>query len=172
MTFLEDYDFTDLLTSAIVLYYLCFYIHLAKVDSLTKLFNRQSYYQDSITYQDDITGVVSIDMNDLKKTNDTYGHEAGDIALRSISDVMSKYCGKKGIAYRVGGDEFVILYLNATEEEIIESINLIKEKMNDTSYTCAYGYHMHSKNELIDDVVRISDQKMYEDKSIQKKNRE
>lgn len=172
MSFLEDYDFTDLLTSSIVLYYLYFYIHLSKVDPLTTIGNRQSYYHDIISLNDDITGVVSIDMNNLKLTNDTYGHEAGDVALRTIALVMKEYCGKKGLAYRIGGDEFVILYLNAKEEEIVESINRIKENMDKTPYSCAYGYEMRERKESIEYVVRVSDQKMYDNKALIKEKGE
>lgn len=172
MSFLEDYDFTDLLTSSIVLYYLCFYIHLSKVDPLTTIGNRQSYYHDIISLNDDITGVVSIDMNNLKLTNDTYGHEAGDVALRTIALVMKDYCGKKGLAYRIGGDEFVILYLNAKEEEIVESINRIKKNMDKTPYSCAYGYEMRERKENIEYVVRVSDQKMYDNKALIKEREE
>ena len=173
MTFLEDYDFTDLFTSSIVLYYLCFYIHLSKVDPLTTLGNRQSYYHDIISLKDDITGVVSIDMNNLKRTNDTYGHEAGDTALKTIALVMRDHCGKKGLTYRIGGDEFVILYLNATEEEIMESINKIKENMDKTIYSCAYGYEMrNNKKDNIEDIVRLSDQKMYDNKALLKRRKD
>ena len=95
-------------------------------------------------------------MNNLKRTNDTYGHEAGDTALKTIALVMRDHCGKKGLTYRIGGDEFVILYLNATEKEIMESINKIKENMDKTIYSCAYGYEMrNNKKDNIEDIIHF-----------------
>ena len=170
--FYEEYDFTDLFTASIVLYYLCFYIHLSKVDPLTRIGNRQSYYHSIIENNDSITGVVSIDMNNLKLTNDTYGHEEGDRALKTIAQVMSNNCGKKGTAYRIGGDEFVILYVNATEDEVKAGLENVKNAMDKTPYTCAYGYEMRIKKEDIEDIVRISDQKMYTNKALLKRRKD
>lgn len=172
MSYLEQYDFTDIFTAGIVLYYLCFYIHLAKIDPLTSLLNRQSYYQDMKSHNDSITGAASIDMNNLKTINDSQGHEAGDLAIITISDVLWKNCGRKGIVYRIGGDEFVVLYSNASEEEVKESISNMRTKMSETAYSCAYGYHMRLKGESIDDVVNQADHKMYEDKATLKRRKD
>ena len=59
-------EYNALFSSALVLYYLCIYIHMAKIDPLTQLLNRQSYYQDMKAFGDRITGIVSVDMNELK----------------------------------------------------------------------------------------------------------
>ena len=58
-------DYSPVLTSGLVFYYLFIYIHMANVDPLTKLLNRQIYYQDISDKGYKITAVVSVDMNNL-----------------------------------------------------------------------------------------------------------
>ena len=166
-----DKDYSALFTSAIVLYYLFIYIHLSKIDSLTLLSNRQNYYADMRSNSKSITGVVSIDMNDLKILNDKYGHEAGDEALKKVADIMRDYVCKEATVYRVGGDEFMIFFKDATEEEISKNIDLMREKINESGYSCAFGYAMRENGETIEDTIRRSDVKMYEDKAFLKKGR-
>ena len=159
-------NYTMLFTTSILLYYLSYYIHMSMIDALTRLLNRHSFYQDIKAYNDRITCVVSVDMNNLKTINDNEGHEAGDTAIYTIANVLMHNSGSKGTCYRTGGDEFIILYLDAKEEEVIEAINNIRNAMNETKYVCAYGYQMKNKNDDIDEIIRLSDEKMYEDKAI------
>ena len=164
-------EYNALFSSALVLYYLCIYIHMAKIDPLTQLLNRQSYYQDIDTLGDRITGVVSADMNELKYINDNLGHEAGDNALKTVSGVLWENCGKNGTVYRVGGDEFMILYTSASEDEIKAAVDVMKSRMAKTDFVCAFGYAMKARGEKIDDAIRESDARMYEDKAATKKAR-
>ena len=157
-------DFTLMFTTSIVLYYLFIYIHLSKIDPLTSLFNRQSYYQDMDAYKDSITGVVSVDMNYLKTINDQYGHNAGDEALVTISKIMIEYKGNKAFVYRIGGDEFVIFYFNETKENIEKAIEVMREKIKEANYSCAFGYYMKSYFESVEGAVRLSERIMYVEK--------
>ena len=156
-------DYNAIFISAMVLYYMYVYIHMSKIDPLTSLLNRQGYYK-AIQTNRSITGVVSVDMNDLKVLNDTYGHEAGDKALRAVSDVMRDYCGHGGTVYRVGGDEFMIFYNATGEEEIRTAIETMRAKMAEMTYMCAFGYSMTRPDATIEDTIRESDEKMYADK--------
>ena len=162
-------DYAAIFTSAILLYYICMYIHMARIDSMTTLLNRQSYYQDLNGHG--ITGVVSVDMNDLKYYNDNLGHEAGDTALKTVSVVMRDHCGRGGTVYRVGGDEFMILYDNAAEEDIVAAIEEMRRFMAETPYVCAFGYAMKREDETITDTMRRSDAAMYEDKAFLKQKK-
>ena len=154
-------DYSAFFTSGILLYYVFIYIHMSRIDPLTELLNRQSFYKDISKNAKSITGIVSVDMNNLKYLNDNFGHEAGDKALKTISSVMNKSCGRGGTAYRIGGDEFVILYTNAEEEAIIENIKNMRSGIEEAKYSCAFGYSMKSPDETIKEVLRRSDEKMY-----------
>ncbi len=166
-----DRDYNAMFTSSIVLYYIYVYTQLSKTDSLTSLLNRQSYYKETASNSRAITGVVSVDMNDLKYLNDSFGHEAGDKALQTVSEVLRSFCGQGGRVYRVGGDEFMILYTGADEADIAAYVSVMREKMEETEYMCAFGYAMRKPGENIADAIRLSDGMMYEDKARMKAGR-
>ena len=140
---------------------------MAGIDSLTKLLNRQSLYQEIELNENAIHVVMSIDMNELKYYNDTFGHAKGDEALATISKILRDNCGTTRL-YRVGGDEFVALYRNVSEDEINKFIEAMREELSKTEYSCAFGYSM--KKDTIDEMMRIADMNMYEDKEKMKPN--
>lgn len=164
-------DYSSLFTSAILLNFIYLYIHLSRIDALTLLLNRQSYYQAIRSRAKYISGVVSVDMNDLKYLNDNMGHEAGDKALKTVADVMRDHHGRGGKVYRVGGDEFMIVYTGASESEIQSAVATMRKKMSETPYTCAFGYAMKEPNGDVADAIRESDKRMYADKAELKKKR-
>ena len=166
--FEEDRDFSALFSSALLLYFIYLYIHRSKTDPLTQLLNRQSYYQD-LQQDRQITAVVSIDMNDLKYWNDNFGHEAGDTALKTIAEILQKNCEKTGRVYRVGGDEFMILFMGAGELSVINSIDRMVVSLSETPYACAFGYAMKPQDVQVEDAIRESDGKMYAQKEQMKK---
>ena len=134
-------------------------------DPLTKLSNRQSFYEDIIRYEKDITTVVSVDMNGLKSLNDKEGHLAGDKALRSIGEALNECSDKTAFAYRIGGDEFVMLFLHRNEDEVKDLISQLKKKISDAGYSVSVGYAMRfGKDETVEDMIRRSDEYMYFDK--------
>ena len=151
--------------SALV-YYLYLYIERTQIDTLTGLFNRETYYHDVEKMGRSITGVIQFDMNGLKYINDNFGHLEGDKALSTIAEVISKAAKRNMYVYRLGGDEYIILCHNGTEEDIIETVTRFKELINKTKYHCSYGYSYHSKNKdvTITDLLKEAEKKMYEDK--------
>ncbi len=70
-----------------------------------------------------ITAVVSVDMNDLKKINDTQSHSAGDLALTTVAECLTKNRVRNKKVYRIGGDEFAIFYRGQTEEDVQNDID-------------------------------------------------
>lgn len=111
-----------------------------------------------------LLALVSVDMNGQKLYNDTQGHEAGDTALKTVSAVLWENCGPSGVVYRVGGDEFIILYKSAGDVEPLEAIAAMREKMAQTPYVCAFGYAA-KKGKSVEDAVRRADAEMYADKA-------
>ena len=112
--------------------------------------------------------IISMDLNDLKYINDNFGHKAGDIALLTFAEVCRSVKTNKFILYRTGGDEFMILGIKATMDEAKELVELIKEKLAETPYTCSFGIHEYKPGDDFDAVVVKADKAMYEDKSIYK----
>ena len=161
-----DTDYTGLLATELVLYYLFLYIQMAKSDPLTHLLNRQSYYRDLETYEKRFTGVISVDMNELKWINDTQGHDAGDRALATIAACLRERCNSDGSVYRVGGDEFMILYRGASAKQILSDLEDMRAGMEKTGYVCAFGVclRQHPEDKIADMLVS-ADQAMYAEKA-------
>ncbi|MBP5429012.1 MAG: GGDEF domain-containing protein [Clostridia bacterium] len=168
----DPINYSLLFTTSIVLYYLFIYLHFARFDALTGLLNRQVYYSDMHNGADKIDYAVSIDLNDLKHINDGYGHDAGDVALKTVASVLKKHVGRHGTVYRIGGDEFVIFYRNVDEGDVVRAIAKMREEMEKTPYVCAFGYAKKESLHSVEDAVRFADREMYDDKTQIKKFQE
>lgn len=100
---------------------------IAEVDTITKLFNRQTTEQhinDILLASEDgeIHTFLAIDVDNFKKVNDTYGHLCGDILLKGIGEIFQKIFRKTDVLGRIGGDEFVV-FMNG-----VGSPSLVKDK--------------------------------------------
>ena len=164
--------YNSIFTSAIVLYFLFYYIETSKIDSLTGLMNRQCYYKEiKNTFNNKVTAVVSVDMNDLKYYNDSFGHAAGDKALKTVAKVLLMGTRFKKTVFRVGGDEFFILYYAASKEFVEKDIALMRAEMAKTEYVCAFGWSPVHSMSKIEDAVRYADALMYKEKATLKKTK-
>lgn len=170
LIFKENVDYTIILATALLLYYTFTYIYRAGTDTLTGLYNRQSFYQDMKINVPKKEAIVSIDMNDLKFYNDNFGHSKGDEALMAVGHILENECGEHGRAYRIGGDEFVILYTNVVEKDVVYKISHMKDCISKTEYSCAFGYAMKNNNSAHDTLL-MADASMYEDKKKMKKEK-
>ena len=95
---------------------------LAREDSLTKIPNRRSFYENGAVafstghrQQLPIT-IIFIDVDRFKSINDTYGHKMGDKLLFEAAQVMNENVRKNDVIGRLGGDEFCLILLNADRE--------------------------------------------------------
>ena len=151
---------------------------LANKDSLTGLRNKTAYDKATVNLEQKIKkneaefGIVIVDLNDLKKINDNYGHEAGNAAIISLSKIICNIFVHSPV-YRIGGDEFAVIIQNNDYKKIDE---LIKEFMdtvsavkNNTSLdeteriSAAIGYAIYSKDtdSNVIDVFCRADHEMY-----------
>ena len=146
----------------ILLYYLYVYEQYTRRDALTGLFNRQSFYGDIEKNPSAISGIISIDMNELKWMNDTYGHGAGDKALKAVSECFVRASGPKERIYRVGGDEFIVICRERNVEEMQKIVEDMRSAVDKTGYSCAFGL---SVNKTADEMLKEADDRMYEDKA-------
>lgn len=151
-------------------------IYKSNTDELTGFLNRRAYEEalDELTAEglrDDFV-YVSVDVNGLKVTNDTLGHQAGDELLRGAADTMRHCLAGFGRVYRTGGDEFVAL-LNAEPQKLEEIIRDFNEAIQQwkgqfvESMAVSVGYATRSEfpSGTLDELAGIADQRMYEAKS-------
>lgn len=122
-------------------------------------------------------GIIQFDVNNLKIINDTKGHEAGDLLIKTAADIIDRSFGTIGTCYRVGGDEFVAIttYSHAPlacEEAILKFESLIEQFNRNPSkpfdLRIAYGvaYYQNTENRYITlkEVHKIADERMYNKK--------
>lgn len=158
-------------------------------DELTGLCSRRGFYSkmDELFALPDALGyaaVVMIDSDDLKKVNDTYGHNNGDRYLCEIANVLLKVNAPGQLTARLGGDEFAILFYGAgSKEEIDEYMNRLEElRLNhvmkmEKDVVIDVKFSMGKAFYVIDGVeserlMRVADKRMYIDKRERKKNKQ
>lgn len=92
-------------------------------DQMTGLYNHKAFYGklEFAMNQAKETGnnccLAMVDVDDFKKVNDTYGHDAGDQVLILLASVLKEYCGAGDVACRYGGEEFAVIFSGETLEE-------------------------------------------------------
>ena len=105
------------------------YNHKMYRDTLTGVYNRQ-YYEEQVAARP-VTGVAMLDMDSLKAINDSYGHNAGDLALQHLmSCVMENTTGKEKVV-RFGGDEFVIAFENVSEKDFRKTLERMRKAVEE-----------------------------------------
>ena len=113
----------------------------ASTDTLTGLYNRRQFFaltdQAFAMAQREHTPycAIMLDIDHFKNINDTYGHDAGDLVLKHLSDVMRQTLRKSDIIARWGGEEFIIFLQNTTPEKGIHPANKLREAVQATSVT-------------------------------------
>lgn len=145
-------------------------------DKLTQCFNRRAYENDMHAFRGEPIPkdlvFVSIDVNGLKKVNDSMGHQAGDELLIGAATCMKKCFGRWGKVYRTGGDEFIIILsadsnrLEGIKEAFEEAIcSWEGEKVKGISVSCGYVTQEEYPDYTMDEIAKIADDKMYEMKA-------
>lgn len=157
---------------ALTFYYLYLNTQQFKRDSMTNVFNRRCFYLDSEKYISSISAVMSIDLNDLKKWNDEFGHAKGDEAICTLVHCIESVIPKNCYLYRVGGDEFMILCFNKDKAVIKQFLSEIKNSIAQTPFSCAIGVAYSNSDMDFKRMCLQADQEMYEDKMRMKQGHE
>lgn len=141
-------------------------------DGLTGLYNKGKYIsmQDGAFKQAESIAVFYFDVNNLKTVNDTLGHEAGDRLIKRAAESIKCIADEEIYAFRMGGDEFVVVAPNISEEatrSMEQTWNNALTEINSTKedpITIACGIEYAAKPYVFDEVVSSADEKMYKNK--------
>lgn len=138
---------------------------LSHLDKLTSFYNRNSFIEDTedIENHDTSIGIVYLDINGLKETNDLFGHAAGDELLKTCADIIRSSSSSEAL-YRVGGDEFVIIYQDIDEATFHHDVEKIKNSCKNSSCQAAIGSKWDKSCKNITEAMKVADKLMYEDK--------
>jgi len=160
---------------------------LADQDALISVSNRRAFVREMtrmISYSERYgihSSLLYLDLNDLKKINDTYGHAAGDAALLHLADVIVKNLRDSDIIGRLGGDEFGVILPKANEktarakaEHLIGKIEKkpLMWKGEKLHLNVAYGIYPLRLGESADQALDNADKNMYLHKQDMKRNTE
>ena len=148
-------------------------IYTSNTDELTKCFNRHAY--ETAIHSLDLHKewiYISLDINGLKRVNDSLGHAAGDELICGAANCMKSCFQNYGNVYRIGGDEFVIIVTEKTSElpnllvNFDQKVARWKGELID-SMNVSYGYVFSSEKEWngIYDIAKAADASMYKSKS-------
>ena len=149
----------------------------AVTDGLTGLYNRryfEEYLKKEVTRalrQKQPFSIIGLDLDHLKQINDTYGHAFGDLAIKTVAEVLKKNARSIDTAARMGGEEFNVILpgidssgamiaaeriRKALENEELDTINHITASIGVATFL------EHSDN--IEDILELTDQAMYQSK--------
>ena len=161
------------------------YLSMAKTDILTGLGNRRAlemYISEIANSQNSAirVGCIVCDLNDLKITNDRYGHAAGDKLIKDFAQCLKECFENRGVAFRTGGDEFYVLFSDVEVDMAAMMRRLligIEGTSTDTEYriSCSrgcYADYVPSHNEAaIWDIIKLADAEMYKQKKADRQAR-
>ena len=156
---------------------------LASTDAATGCANRRGLrrYVDRPSPGGD-KGVLYLDLDNLKKTNDRYGHESGDAAIALLAEVLKTQVRAGDIAARVGGDEFVCIVdaqapsdVDALRQRIVDDFSTQARRQPQLEYigvSVGQSYFPASGEELdLNALLKGADERMYADKLARKQQR-
>lgn len=155
-----------------------YYKTLALQDPLSRCYSRAAFELDKGAWGGEtVRTVFFLDLNNLKTTNDLYGHSVGDQLIHALGEVLNRVFFSVGKCYRVGGDEFWVVCDDLSEGQ---SMKIIEEARQETdSYNnnselpikLDYAIGVCDTTEANGDLnqaIEIADERMYENKRIQK----
>ena len=144
---------------------------------MTGLYNKGKFLECKRSFfqkQESIV-VFNMDVNNLKQTNDTYGHEAGDRLIKKAADSILKVSARNVLGFRMGGDEFAMVGIHLSREKADLLFKAWEEGLaelnrRDDGICCVmacgmvYGEKGYNLDALLEEVDRL----MYEDKKRKK----
>jgi len=149
----------------------------AVTDALTGLYNRR-YFEEALDKevqrakrQKQPFSIIGIDLDFLKKINDTYGHAFGDIAIKTIADILKSNARSVDVPARMGGEEFNILLPGIASDGAMVAAERIRRTIEATEIdtighiTGSLGvatYFEHTDN--VEELLELTDQAMYASK--------
>lgn len=128
-------------------------------DKLTGVYSR-NIFEEEKHLLGEFSYVLLIDIDNFKQVNDTYGHDYGDIVLKSVASVIKADIRKNDKLYRYGGEEFILFLSNVNEQITKEIAERIRKKVfENCDVTITIG--VASINHNIDESIKKADKALY-----------
>lgn len=151
------------------------YSDMANTDYLTQMKSRNAFEVDIKNFSSknlETAGVVVADLNNLKKVNDEFGHEAGDQYIRAAANTLKAAGDKQKVVYRTGGDEFAVFLSGMQMGELETYKNEVQKALEGSgqelgiqvSLSIGYALFDHAADNSFYETYKRADLRMYEDK--------
>lgn len=153
---------------------------LSNTDELTAILNRRGFMHEFSRELDRVNRdksqgglLIMIDLDNFKSINDTYGHDAGDAALKLVAGTLESDIRTMDVSGRLGGDEFVILFVNTDRKQALERAQFLIKKLNNLSFIwqgeevpvrASLGLKEYKKGSKAEHIFKEADESMYENK--------
>ena len=121
------------------------------------------------------------DLDNLKDINDEFGHEEGDRVMVQVAKLFKSILREVDIITRMGGDEFLLIFLDSSLNEIpiirkrlsneLARLNQVSKKPYKIGFSTGFSNYDPTNPQLMDELIRIADQKMYEEKKRKSRGR-
>ena len=160
---------------------------IANKDELTRLYNRRGFSEEAQKFIGEIIGaktkgnrrgsllirnfsLVVYDIDDFKKINDTYGHQAGDEALRLLAKIIRENVRDIDVVARWGGEEMIVGLVGASANDAVKIADDIRKKIGELSlawegkevkFTISGGVADLDKSESFEELFHRADKAMY-----------
>lgn len=152
---------------------------LATIDGLTGIFNRRHFMelasQKFATMKKDIDTnltVLMIDIDFFKRINDNYGHDIGDVAIKTMAQTTSKILREGDILGRLGGEEFAVILPNTTHKQAldfsekirysVEALNIPIDENRQLKFTISIGVSCSTEHDLsVEQIISRADKALY-----------
>ena len=142
---------------------------VSKADALTGAYNRRII--DHLEY-DHEDCIILLDIDDMKRVNDNFGHHVGDQVLKGLVKQIGGITRKSDVVIRMGGDEFCVIMKGCTvdmaKEKMDQVASSFRGKFSSYGVNISYGYVMYE--ESLDKSLTQADASMYQMKSVHKQN--
>jgi diguanylate cyclase (GGDEF)-like protein len=157
---------------------------LSVMDELTGLYNRRGFITvakkqvELVKRQESNVLLVYIDLDGLKHINDNFGHAIGDIAIKTMADILVRAFRQTDIVSRLGGDEFTVLAIDCTIEDYTKIINRAERMVKEYNKTGKQSFRLSfssgaapSKKDrylTLDELMDEADAELYKAKKLKK----
>lgn len=146
---------------------------IAYTDQLTEINNRNAFVSRINSVDISNIVIISFDLNNLKYYNDNFGHDKGDLLLKSMALTLKDVFGDD--VYRIGGDEFEAVLIDTSIDDVWKMLNTFEEKEVEFNKSdkgivlqSAYGVGFYEEGGTINDILKMADENMYTHKKFLK----
>jgi diguanylate cyclase (GGDEF)-like protein/PAS domain S-box-containing protein len=149
-------------------------IREATTDPLTGLPNRRAFVQElerlGMASGDGRFGLVVLDLDRFKALNDTFGHPAGDEALKQVAQILRGFAEARWSACRIGGEEFAISFATCDPVHLMVKAEGLRKALEEAAWshrsvTASLGAAIAAPSESMTDLIARADRALYEAKS-------